>query len=141
MNKELIVTSEDIELLKKMKDNCLKSDVYDDEKRLLKANAITKVLYENEKLHHYKTLYQSLKKQKEELRSWLKEGKRVSIAHENMISVNFISLVLSKLEELEQPKKELLKPSHYDENINVEYELEKARKFIQEDKKRKFGKE
>lgn len=47
MNKELIVTSEDIELLKEMKDNCLKSDVYDDEKRLLKANAITKVLYEN----------------------------------------------------------------------------------------------
>lgn len=67
MNKELIVTSEDIELLKEMKDNCLKSDVYDDEKRLLKANAITKVLYENEKNKHYKTLYQSLKKQKEEL--------------------------------------------------------------------------
>lgn len=141
MNKELIVTSEDIELLKKMKDNCLKSDVYDDEKRLLKANAITKVLYENEKNKHYKTLYQSLKKQKEELISWLKEGERVSIAHENMMSVNFISLVLSKLEELEQPKKELLKPSHYDEDIDVEYELEKARKFIQEDKKRKFGKE
>lgn len=44
---------------------------------------------------------EELKKQKEELRSWLEEGKRVSIAHENMISVNFISLVLSKLEELE----------------------------------------
>ena len=101
MNKELIVTSEDIELLKEMKNNCLKADIYDDEKRLLKANAITKVLYENEKNKHYKTLYQSLKKQKEELRSWLEEGKRVSIAHENMISVNFISLVLSKLEELE----------------------------------------
>ena len=73
MNKELIVTSEDIKLLKEMKDNCLKSDVYDDEKRLLKANAITKVLYENEKLHHYKTLYQSLKNQKEELRDSLEE--------------------------------------------------------------------
>lgn len=100
-----------------------------------------KLQQENEKLHHYKTLYQSLKKQKEELISWLKEGKRVSIAHENMRSVNFISLVLSKLEELEQPKKELLKPSHYDEDIDIEYELYKARKFIEEDKKRKFGEE
>ena len=107
----------------------------------LLVSCIKDLQQENEKLHHYKTLYQSLKKQKEELISWLKEGKRVSIAHENMRSVNFISLVLSKLEELEQPKNELLKPSHYDENIDIEYELEKARKFIQEDKKRKFGKE
>ena len=68
MNKEVIVTSEDIELLKEMKHNSLKSDVYDDEKRLLKANAITKVLNENEKLHSYKTLYQSLKKQNDELK-------------------------------------------------------------------------
>lgn len=33
MNKELIITKEDIELLKEMKENCLKSSVYDDEKR------------------------------------------------------------------------------------------------------------
>ena len=44
MNKELIITKEDIELLKEMKENCLKSSVYDDEKRLSKANAITKFL-------------------------------------------------------------------------------------------------
>lgn len=44
MNKELIITKEDIELLKEMKENCLKYSVYDDEKRLLKANAITKFL-------------------------------------------------------------------------------------------------
>lgn len=49
MSKELIITNEDIELLKEMKDNCLKSTVYDDEKRLLKANALTKflMLYQN----------------------------------------------------------------------------------------------
>ena len=41
---ELKITNEDIELLKEMKENCLKADVYDDEKRLLKANAITKFL-------------------------------------------------------------------------------------------------
>lgn len=96
---------------------------------------------ENEKLHHYKTLYQSLKRQKEELRSWLKEGFSYG---EGVVDENFIEAienVLEKMEELEQPKKELLKPSHYDEDIDVEYELEKARKFIQEDKKRKFGKE
>lgn len=54
MNKEeLIITNEDIELLKEMKNNCLKTDVYNDEKRLLKANAITKFLMlqqENNKL-------------------------------------------------------------------------------------------
>lgn len=44
MKKELIITKEDIKLLKEMKENCLKSSVYDDEKRLLKANAITKFL-------------------------------------------------------------------------------------------------
>ena len=44
MNKELTITIEDIELLKEMKNNCLKADVYNDEKRLLKANAITKFL-------------------------------------------------------------------------------------------------
>ena len=71
---------------------------------MLKENK--KLQQENKKLHHYKTLYQSLKRQKEELRSWLEEGKRVSIAHENMISVNFISLVLEKMEELESVKDE-----------------------------------
>ena len=106
MNKELIVTSEDIELLKEMKDNCLKADVYDDEKRLLKANAITKILYENEKLHHYKTLYQSLKRQKEELRSWLKEGFSYDkgVVDENFIEA--IENVLEKMEELEGVKYE-----------------------------------
>ena len=48
MNEELKITSEDIRLLKEMKDNCLKASVYDDEKRLLKANAITKFLVEHE---------------------------------------------------------------------------------------------
>ena len=45
MNKEeLEINDEDIKLLKEMKNNCLNSDVYDDEKRLLKSNAITKFL-------------------------------------------------------------------------------------------------
>ena len=68
MNKEeLTITNEDIELLKEMKNNCLKADVYNDEKRLLKANAITKFLMlqqENKELHNkidkYKNLEQSL---------------------------------------------------------------------------------
>ena len=58
--KELTITKEDIELLKEMKDNCLKASVYDDEKRLLKANAITKFLVEHE--------------EKQELIDYLKEG-------------------------------------------------------------------
>lgn len=112
MNKELIVTSEDIELLKEMKNNCLKADVYEDEKRLLKANAITKVLYENEKLHHYKTLYQSLKRQKEELRKWLKEDKdKIKVfdtKNDKAVEVGIMlgmRMCVEKMEELEQPKK------------------------------------
>lgn len=58
--KELTITKEDIEVLKEMKDNCLKASVYDDEKRLLKANAITKFLVEHE--------------EKQELIDYLKEG-------------------------------------------------------------------
>ena len=57
--KELTITKEDIELLKEMKDNCLNLSVYDDEKRLLKANTITKFLVEHE--------------EKQELTDYLKE--------------------------------------------------------------------
>lgn len=52
---------------------------------------------ENEKNKHYKTLYQSLKKQKEELRSWLVEQEEKSW---DEVSSTF-SYVLDKLEELE----------------------------------------
>lgn len=45
---ELKITNEDINLLKEMKENCLKASVYKDEKRLLKANAITKFLVEHQ---------------------------------------------------------------------------------------------
>lgn len=47
--KELEITNEDIELLIEMKKNCLKKDVYEDDKRLLKSNAITKFLMFYEK--------------------------------------------------------------------------------------------
>lgn len=43
---ELKITNEDLQSLKEMKNNCLKASVYEDEKRLLKANAITKFLVE-----------------------------------------------------------------------------------------------
>lgn len=45
---ELKITNEDINLLNEMKENCLKASVYKDEKRLLKANAITKFLVEHQ---------------------------------------------------------------------------------------------
>ena len=70
---------------------------------------IKKLQQENEKLHHYKTLYQSLKRQKEELRSWLEEN---IICYENSQNTNLgeyerkihfdlYNDVLGKLEELE----------------------------------------
>ena len=52
---------------------------------------------ENEKNKHYKTLYQSLKKQKEELRSWLVEQEERDW---DEVSSTF-GYVLDKLEELE----------------------------------------
>lgn len=87
MNKELTITNEDIELLKEMKNNCLKSDIYNDEKRLLKANAITKFLL----LQQENT---QLKEQTQELRSWLKNFADYSDC------IKIIS-VLNKLNELE----------------------------------------
>ena len=56
---------------------------------------------ENEKLHHYKTLYQSLKRQKEELRDWLVEQEEKSW---DEVSSTF-GYVLEKVEELESVKK------------------------------------
>ena len=63
--KELKITNEDIKLLKEMKDNCLKLSVYEDEKRLLKANAITKFLIEHEEQQE---LIDYLKKRESELK-------------------------------------------------------------------------
>lgn len=38
----------------------------------------------------------------EELKKWLEEGRKVSLAHENSIGVNFIEIVLDKIKELEE---------------------------------------
>lgn len=50
-NKDLIITKEDHDLLIEMKENCLNKNVYDDEKRLLKANALTKYLMLEQKVN------------------------------------------------------------------------------------------
>lgn len=61
---ELKITNEDINLLNEMKENCLKASVYKDEKRLLKANAITKFLVEHqEKQELIEYLKENIKKQ------------------------------------------------------------------------------
>ena len=71
---------------------------------------IKKLQQENEKLYHYKTLYQSLKKQKEELRDYLKA--RIEVC-DNRLSMPFcdpekatkerliLNQCLEKMEELE----------------------------------------
>lgn len=61
---ELKITNEDINLLNEMKENCLKASVYKDEKRLLKANAITKFLVEHQEKQE---LIEYLKNQ---IKSW-----------------------------------------------------------------------
>ena len=74
------------------------------------TQAIRELQQENEKLHHYKALYQSLKKQKEELRDYLKA--RIEVC-DNRLSSPFcnienatkerliLSQYLEKMEELE----------------------------------------
>lgn len=83
---------------------------FDDVKKaifeMLKENK--KLQQENKKLHHYKTLYQSLKKQKEELRSWLKEDNdKIKILDANDNSSVKLGIIIGlgmcvdKMEELE----------------------------------------
>ena len=85
---------------------------FDDVKKaifeMLKENK--QLQQENKKLHHYKTLYQSLKKQKEELRNYLKA--RIEVC-DNRLSSPFCNIenatkerlildqCLEKMEELE----------------------------------------
>ena len=78
------------------------------QKLYLAEHYISSLEQENEKLHHYKTLYQSLKRQKEELRSWLKEDKdKITVLDtKDNSSVRLgimlgMGLCLEKLEELE----------------------------------------
>ena len=82
--KELKITKEDIDLLKEMKDNCLKTNVYDDEKRLLKANAITKFLVEHEK--------------KQELITYLKEEIEECYRSGDCRPLKTLQEILSKIE-------------------------------------------
>ena len=73
---------------------------YKEQKELYKY--IKNLQKENEMLHHYKTLYQSLKRQKEDLKEWLEESKKISSAQHHVIGVSICNIVMSKIEELEQ---------------------------------------
>ena len=67
---------------------------------------INKLQQENKKLKHYKKLYQILKREKEELRSWLEDGfgyDKGVVAEEY---IEAIENVLDKLNELEGDKNE-----------------------------------
>lgn len=91
MSEELTITNEDIELLKEMKNNCLKADVYNDEKRLLKANAITKFLL--------------LQQENQELKEQLDKATRVALSEQRWANkcedrcINYQS-VLDEIREL-----------------------------------------
>lgn len=79
---------------------------FDDVKKaifeMLKENK--KLQQENKKLHHYKTLYQSLKKQKEELRDYLAKEISDGRSEDNLWLMGVYDEdknILEKLEELE----------------------------------------
>ena len=78
------------------------------QKLYLAEHYISSLEQENEKLHSYKTLYQSLKRQKEELRSWLKEDKdKIKVydtKNNKAVELGIIiglGMCVEKLEELE----------------------------------------
>ena len=84
---ELKITNEDINLLNEMKENCSKASVYKDEKRLLKANAITKFLVEHQ--------------EKQELIEYLKEKInecKLSGYDEDYVRADVYEEILSKIE-------------------------------------------
>lgn len=79
----------------------------------LLVSYIKELQQEAEKLQHYKKLYQSLKKQKEELRSWLKEDKdKIKVYDTKNNKAVELGIVLGlgmcvdKMEELESVKDE-----------------------------------
>ena len=48
---------------------------------------------------------QQLKDNWNKLKEWLEENKRICQAHDNHIAINFIALVLDKIQEIEGGKK------------------------------------
>lgn len=77
-------------------------------KELIEMPSYEGLQQENEKLHHYKTLYQSLKKQKEELKDWLKtDSDKIKVfdtKDNKAVELGIVlglGMCLEKLEELE----------------------------------------
>lgn len=96
--KELKITNEDINLLKEMKENCLKASVYKDEKRLLKANAITKFLVEHQEKQE---LIEFLKEEQDRLARECSHIYEDSLGRTRLVSediYNEVSKILSKIE-------------------------------------------
>lgn len=95
---ELKITNEDINLLKEMKENCLKASVYKDEKRLLKANAITKFLVEYQEKQE---LIEFLKEEQDRLARECSHIYEDSLGRTRLVSediYNEVSKILSKIE-------------------------------------------
>ena len=95
---ELKITNEDINLLKEMKENCLKASVYKDEKRLLKANAIAKFLVEYQEKQE---LIEFLKEEQDRLARECSHIYEDSLGRTRLVSediYNEVSKILSKIE-------------------------------------------
>ena len=83
------------------------SEAIKEEKKQELIDYVSNLQQENEK-KHYKTLYQSLKRQKEELRSWLKEDndkiKVYDTKNNKAVELGIVlglGMCVEKLEELE----------------------------------------
>ena len=84
------------------------SEAIKEEKKQELIDYVSNLEKENEKNKHYKTLYQSLKRQKEELRSWLKEDndkiKVYDTKNNKAVELGIVlglGMCVEKLEELE----------------------------------------
>jgi len=96
------VSEEDKKLLLEMKDNCLNASVYDDENRLLKANAITNVLKEIERLNN---IIESFEEELERESNMKEED--TSLEHNTFLDIrDTLKTVLKRFRELKGDDKE-----------------------------------
>ena len=104
MNKEeLKITQQDKLLLQEMRENCLKADVYDDEKRLLKANAITKFLHLPQENKELKEIIDEVREYMEKNTEFEHDGDEygytewVNIKPQNIVFINELLQILDKV--------------------------------------------
>lgn len=129
---ELTITNEDIELLKEMKNNCLKADVYNDEKRLLKANAITKFLMLQQENKELKERLQGIQEEQETYHTILTEYSSLYSESKHLKDkVSYLEERVAYLERSNNRREETILYER-EENIELETRIDNAIKIMED---------